>query len=49
MNPRLSQMQDHRVFARNKFGTFEVPKEFLNTAAVTPKVVRQAREFCLVT
>ena len=45
MNLRLSQMQDNRVFAVNKFGMFEVPKEFLNTAAVTPEVVRRAREF----
>ena len=46
-------MQDHKVFARhNKFGTFEVPKEFLNThekasAAVAPKAVRQARRACM--
>ena len=44
-------MQDHKVFARHKkFGTFQVPKEFLNTnkqasAAVAPKrTVRQARQ-----
>ena len=42
--------QDHGVFARHsKFGTFQVPKEFLNTnkkapAAVAPKkAVQQAR------
>jgi hypothetical protein len=46
-------MQDHTVFARNTFGTFEVPKEFLNTnknapAAVAPKeVLRQARRACV--
>ena len=45
-------MQDHKVFARNKFGTFEVPKKFLNThqnspAAVAPKAVRQARRACV--
>eukprot|EP00964_Phaeocystis_antarctica_P163560 scaffold139965_cov118-Phaeocystis_antarctica.AAC.2 len=47
-------MQDHKVFARhNKFGTFQVPKEFLNThekasAAVAPiKAVRQARWACM--
>ena len=46
-------MQDHKVFARhNKFGTFEVPKEFLNThekasAAVAPKAVRQACRACM--
>jgi hypothetical protein len=45
-------MQDHTVFARNTFGTFEVPKEFLNTnknapAAVAPKAVRQARRACV--
>ena len=43
----LPRMQDHKVFARhNKWGTFQVPKAFLNTtapAAVAPKVVRQAR------
>ena len=42
-------LQDHKVFAHHaKFGTFEVPKEFLNTnqkapAAVSLKAVRQAR------
>ena len=44
-------MQDHKVFARhNKFGTFEVPKEFLNTNnnASAPKVVWQAREACML-
>ena len=38
------------VFALNKFGTFEVPKEFLNMhqkAAVTTKIVRQARVVCI--
>ena len=46
-------MQDHKVFARHKkFGTFQVPKEFLNThekapAAVAPKAVRQARRACM--
>ena len=46
-------MQDHKVFARhNKFGTFEVPKEFLNThekasVTVAPKAVRQARRACM--
>ena len=43
----LPRMQDHKVFARhNKWGTFQVPKAFLNTnapAAVAPKAVRQAR------
>ena len=40
-------MQDHKVFAHHdKWGTFQVPKAFLNTnsnapAAVTPKAVRQ--------
>ena len=43
------QLQDHKVFARHeKFGTFQVPKEFLNTnkqapAAVALKLVWQAR------
>ena len=42
-------MQDHKVFAHHdKWGTFQVPKAFLNTnnnapAAVTLKAVRQAR------
>ena len=47
-------MQDHKVFARhNTFGTFQVPKEFLNAnkkapAAVAPKkAVRQARRACM--
>ena len=41
-------MQDHKVFAHHdKWGTFQVPKAFLNTnnnapAAVAPKAVRQA-------
>eukprot|EP00964_Phaeocystis_antarctica_P133792 scaffold98023_cov84-Phaeocystis_antarctica.AAC.1 len=51
--PASPSMQDHKVFARhNKFGTFEVPKEFLNThekasAAAAPKAVRQARRACM--
>ena len=43
---RLSRFQDERFFARNKFGTFEIPKDFLNMhqkAAATPKIVCQAR------
>ena len=42
-------MQDHKVFAHHdKWGTFLIPKAFLNTnnnasAAVPPKAVRQAR------
>ena len=50
MQPRVSlEIQDHKVFARhNKFGTFQVPKEFLNTnqkasAVAAPKAVRQVR------
>ena len=38
------------VFALNKFGAFEVPKEFLNMhqkAAVTTKIVRQVRVVCI--
>ena len=41
-------MQDHKVFAHHdKWGTFQVPKAFLNSnnnapAAVAPKAVRQA-------
>ena len=49
--PASPSMQDHKVFARhNKFGTFEVPKEFLNTNnnAPAPKVVWQAREACML-
>ena len=48
--PRLPRIQEPRVFACNKFGTFEVPKEFLNMhqkAAVTPKIARQARAVCI--
>ena len=47
-------LQGYKVFARHaKFGTFQVPKEFLNTnkkdpAAVAPKkAVRQARRACM--
>ena len=47
--PRLPRMQeDHKVFAHHdKWGTFQVPKAFLNMnnnapAAVAPKAVRQA-------
>ena len=46
-------LQGYKVFARHaKFGTFQVPKEFLNTnkkapAAVAPKAVRQARWACM--
>ena len=42
-------MQYHNVFAHHdKWGTFQVPKAFLNTnniatAAVAPQAVRQAR------
>ena len=46
-NPRLHRFQDERFFALSKFGTFEIPKEFLNMhqkKAATPKIVRQARE-----
>ena len=45
------ELQDNKVFTRHeKFGTFEVPKKFLNTnkmapAAVAPEAVRQARMF----
>ena len=46
--------QDHGVFAQHsKFGTFQVPREFLNTdkkasAAVAPnKAVQQARRACV--
>ena len=51
--PASPSMQDHEVLARhNKFGTFEVPKEFLNTqktasAAVANKAVGQARRTCV--
>ena len=51
--PASPSMQDQKVFARhNKFGTFEVPKEFLNThekasVAVAPKAVQQARRACM--
>ena len=44
--PRLYRFQDERFFALTKFGTFEIPKEFLNMhqkKAATPKNVRQAR------
>ena len=44
--PRLHRLQDERFFSLSKFGTFEIPKEFLNMhqkAAATPKMVRQAR------
>ena len=44
--PRLYRFQDERFFALSKFGTFEIPKEFLNMhqkKAATPKMVRQAR------
>ena len=47
-------MQDHKVFAHHdKWGTFQVPKAFLNTnneypAAVPPKAVRQARGACML-
>ena len=44
--PRLYRFQDERFFALSKFGTFEIPKEFLNMhqkKAATPKIVRQAR------
>ena len=51
--PASPSVQDYKVFARhNKFGTFEVPKEFLNThekasVAVAPKAVQQARRACM--
>ena len=41
-------MQDHKVFAHHdKWGTFQVPKAFLNTnnnapAAMAPEALRQA-------
>ena len=44
--PRLYRFQDERFFSLSKFGTFEIPKEFLNMhqkKAATPKIVRQAR------
>ena len=47
-------MQDHKVFAHHdKWGTFQIPKAFLNTnnnapAAVAPKAVRQARGACML-
>ena len=47
-------MQDLKVFAHHdKWGTFQVPKAFLNTnnnapVAVAPKSVRQARRACML-